>query len=77
MAAVLAASSLYGLYAAESEEIVAQVFGDRREHKEAFFYPHEKQKSISPVSASSTIPVRSYISNYMVFHDLYFGNLAW
>lgn len=29
MAAVLAASSLYGLYAAESEEIVAQVFGDR------------------------------------------------
>ena len=29
MAAVLAASSRYGLYAAESEEIVAQVFGDR------------------------------------------------
>lgn len=29
MAAVLAASSLYELYAAESGEIVAQVFGDR------------------------------------------------
>ena len=50
---------------------------DWREHKEAFFYPHEKQKSISPVSASSTISVRNYISNYMVFHDLSFSNLAW
>lgn len=92
MAAVLAASSLYGLYAAESEEIVAQVFGDRvycyllvppfiwtistidgSTKKPSFI----RMKSISPVSASSTIPVRSYISNYMVFHDLYFGNLAW
>ena len=50
---------------------------DWREHKEAFFYPYEEQKSISPVPASSTIPLRSYISNYMVFHDLSFSNLAW
>ena len=87
MAAVLAASSLYELYAAESGEIVAQVFGDRvycyllvppfiwtistidGSTKKPSFYPYEEQKSISPVPASSTIPLRSYISNYMVFHD--------